>query len=1624
MRVVDTSYTLVSDAEAAANPAGLISGLIVQDKYPDALGGTGKDLLVNIEVVSFADKGINLQPQVWTDNNTGNVNINGTSLDDQITGANGNDWLQGGDGDDLVFGGAGGDGLEGGPGDDTLVGGANGVADSNGWLPTDTARYNAPMSRFDISQVKDSQGKAWLQVKDKLPAMDPASLGTDWLDGVEYLGFNDRGINLQIQTSKWTDWQGNTTVNNDGTVFDDLIIGGDNTSNANDKPVTTANRDSMRGNEGNDVLIGNGNGDDLTGGQGNDVIDGGPNGKSGNQWQDQDVARYSGDFSRYERSVLTVTGSAESGTLAIDGVQVATVNKSEIRFEQAIAPDLVGLITLANENLNLFDGQHGKGAVIRDLLDSDFGGDGVDLLFNIEQLQFRDKSIDQAVSAQTGDWNRDDKLDWAQMTGTDLSDKLSISDLVTITGKTALELQSVNINVDLRGGDDVYTGSTGGESVNTGKGDDYVDGGGSTGKDQWGNKVQDNVRFEGNYDRYVVIDVSLHKNAGNWVLTSARDPSLRYTPGTAGSLGSLTSSDAAILKLDKVGLEKAIQSLIVNSDSAAGAVSAWLVADRLPADLSGSGIDAITRVDSIAFNDRWIPLSIQMWLNRAWTDDYKDVPYDKRPIMGAGVEGSGSADRIGVDYGNSAEYNFEGDDWIRAGAGNDTIKAGAGSDGIRGDAGDDYIDGGSNGGTDNWGNVRADSVQYDDSFDTYTVTANTNGTVTVTDSRSDGTGTDTLVNIEQLSFRDRWLNLAVNTWVGKDQTGKVVNVGLNGSLLAEKIDASIDEYPGLSHNINGNEGNDTLIGGTGADRFDGGAGDDSMVGGANGRDAWGNPGMDVASYNGSVARFTIEYSLDGKTWATKNPGAGDLIVRVSDSLSDVDGGLGVDLLTGMEAISFNDKWISLQTTRSAVDVDGDGKPDQIQIIGTASADTLIGDTTNDQLIGGEGNDTLIGGAGADTLKGGAGDDSLDGGANGKDANGKALFDVAEFEGKQTDYRVSLNPDEVSYTVKAIASGSLDGSDLITGIEALQFSDSYVRLVKQIVTADTDGNGVIDMITIQGSDLSSLPEDLAPTSADPVGARYQIFAGNGNDKLTGSGQDDYFQGDGGNDTIMGGAGNDSAKFSGKYSDYDIQFSQDMQGPWTQTASASGWIKVAVKSTASGNEDGTDLLNGIENLVFADQVTRLNQTTISSKSADTDGDKRIDTVYWTGTSNNDPIIGQGGVMNVMDAGPGSDKMVGGNLTDTFMPGSGNDTIDGGANPQAKGDSVVFAGTIADYTINTVTKIDLTLDAVASGTQLSVVLGDQTVSATAASTLTATLANLKAAIQSAFSFTATAQASQTPGSSIKVSTAANVALEKGMTLKLGDTDFYGVTAAVGADTKNAQGTITGKEWTLTLDKAYTKAPASPELSVFRVGTDFSISSTIDGATTGHVTILLSGANLGVDTATSKITISIDRYVEVKANNGSETDTLRNIETLVFDDKSVDIAPSKSVSVSNDTYESIYKVTGTQFSDMLFSTDLDEIFQVGRGDHIVLGDASGKDTVRGFVTGIGGTVLTIDLGFGDADGLNGKGIDSAVDLQSKALQQGDDLLLDLGGANTIVLVGVQQSDLTSANFEFVHTV
>ncbi|MES2936843.1 MAG: calcium-binding protein [Pseudomonadota bacterium] len=82
-----------------------------------------------------------------------------------------------------------------------------------------------------------------------------------------------------------------------------------------------------------------------------------------------------------------------------------------------------------------------------------------------------------------------------------------------------------------------------------------------------------------------------------------------------------------------------------------------------------------------------------------------------------------------------------GDDTLAGGGGNDTMLGGAGRDGFLMGAGNESVDGGQG----------RDIVVYEGSFAAYTVSAS-GGVLTIF---GPGTGTDTLVNVEQLRFLDR-----------------------------------------------------------------------------------------------------------------------------------------------------------------------------------------------------------------------------------------------------------------------------------------------------------------------------------------------------------------------------------------------------------------------------------------------------------------------------------------------------------------------------------------------------------------------------------------------------------------------------------------------------------------------------------------------------------------------------------------------------------------------------------------------------------------------------------------------------------------------------------------------------
>jgi len=123
--------------------------------------------------------------------------------------------------------------------------------------------------------------------------------------------------------------------------------------------------------------------------------------------------------------------------------------------------------------------------------------------------------------------------------------------------------------------------------------------------------------------------------------------------------------------------------------------------------------------------------------------------------------------------------------------------------------------------------------------------------------------------------------------------------------------------------IDGSEGDDTLIGGPGDDTLDGFGGDDLLVG-----------------------------------------GTGDDVLRGREGMDSLLGGSGNDAITGGPG-----------------DDTIEGGPDNDALFGNEGDDLILGGSGADEAYGDEGNDTIAGGNGTDFLVGGAGDDMISGGAH-------------------------------------------------------------------------------------------------------------------------------------------------------------------------------------------------------------------------------------------------------------------------------------------------------------------------------------------------------------------------------------------------------------------------------------------------------------------------------------------------------------------------------------------------------------------------------------------------------------------------------------------------------------------
>ncbi|WP_431272309.1 calcium-binding protein [Dankookia sp. P2] len=295
-------------------------------------------------------------------------------------------------------------------------------------------------------------------------------------------------------------------------------------------------------------------------------------------------------------------------------------------------------------------------------------------------------------------------------------------------------------------------------------------------------------------------------------------------------------------------------------------------------------------------------------------------------------------------------------------------------------------------------------------------------------------------------------------------------------------------------------------------------------------------------------------------------------------------------------------------------INGAGQTRAIEVYASGGDDSVVGGSGNDWLWGSVGNDTLIGNAGDDVIVGDLGADSLSGGAGNDrmyvDAqdtiDGGDGFDAAYIIGG-TGMAINLATTHMEWVTDFVAGNdTLDASGTTTGVEL------YAGGGNDLLTGGS------------GADL--------------------IFAGEGADTLIGGDGDDGLIGEGGADSISGGAGNDRI-----YADttdtvdggdgYDIMY----------------MVTDAVLTVDLGAIHVEWLFAGAGN----DSVTSSTATPIQ--------------VYANG--GNDTLSGGGG-NDTLWGGDGDDSIAGNAGSDTLVGGAGADTLAGGA-----GDDGLFGGDGAD-------------------------------------------------------------------------------------------------------------------------------------------------------------------------------------------------------------------------------------------------------------------------------------------------------------------------------------------------------
>jgi Ca2+-binding RTX toxin-like protein len=377
----------------------------------------------------------------------------------------------------------------------------------------------------------------------------------------------------------------------------------------------------------------------------------------------------------------------------------------------------------------------------------------------------------------------------------------------------------------------------------------------------------------------------------------------------------------------------------------------------------------------------------------------------------------------------------------------------------------------------------------------------------------------------------------------------------------------------------------------------------------------------------AAAALAIPAAANAAVTGTVDAGNGTLVGDAANDTITIgkDGGLLThNTLAGLESATDFDSDPGVQTLADTA---------TLTIDGGGGDDIIVGGPNLDTIKGGEGDDRLTGGpnaTGIESIEGGAGNDVMiwnNGDGDDSDVGGAGI-DETQFNNGTADDVMDVAPAGGGHHFHRVGAGididmSADTERL--NINAFSGNDSLVSAPGTTVATTVDAGSGNDTITTgDGDDL--------------------IQGGTGLDTLSGGAGADRIVGNQGNDTDNGGAGDDTLVWNNGDATDNLNGQDGLDRIEANMSGASGDAMTLKPAGANVRFDRTNLVPFGLNIASS-EVFELNTL---------GGDDALTTAP-----------GLGALISVVaDGGTGNDAFTGGDESDTYFGGLGDDWLDPGA------------------------------------------------------------------------------------------------------------------------------------------------------------------------------------------------------------------------------------------------------------------------------------------------------------------------------------------------------------------------